>query len=205
MNLVFGQFRSPEPMTKKPIGLKLRETHSGYSLTEASQSAVRLERFLKGACVLILAGMGAHILLANLLLPTNTTRLNAVVLAGLFILVAATHLFAARGLRRSLKVNAEKNEFRCGTEDIHGRFVERGVYRFADVESIFMIREKRRNSTAKLHLRLKDRRDPVLVLSGSERILTLALQRLRDSVQFTQNRSAPRIRTTKRLIHMSFV
>lgn len=192
---------------KKPNasdGIGVRETNWGFAIQERASQNTLAETIVKLLGLLLVPGIGALVAFASELGATlgvaaQTGMFIAFVLVGL-----AIYTYASRGLQRTLQVDTAHAEFRLGTVNGNGSFTRRQTYRFADIESIFLMRESGGSTSAKLHLRLKSSTAPIYVLSGPERALAPILERVTESVRGKKGNRRARTKTTGRFVHVTF-
>lgn len=204
MNARHGEYWKRIEPPGHSSGLKTRDTHWGFAISEESDSAGLSEMLAKGLSILV-APLGC---LFAFLPGMASPMTSLAVQAGLALAFAAVGFglfaYAGRGFRTELQVDTARGQFRLGTVNSANRFSLRKTYAAADVESVFLARAKDQRNTAQLHLRLKGSSQKVFVLKASERALVPALERIVEAVRRRSGARGTRTRTTGRFIHVSF-
>ena len=178
--------------------LRMRETHTGISITEDSggwtDRAELMEIVFKLVGVLLLPAGGIVMFLPNMLAGHTSLIVPVSMLSAFVFLGVSIHRWANKGFKPKLHVNPTRREVVIGTQNMEGQFHKRRAFSADAIESFFIARSKDRKTPAKLKMRLATGGQSLAVLEGPEKSLIPILERISQLMQPPAKRNQ-RIRT----------
>lgn len=192
MNALSADFVGTTSVRKASKGLSVRDTHWGFVArqiggagskgVEFGFKVVALTMVPTGAAMFFVLekGPGSSASFADFGIPTAT-----------IVIGLALFLFANRGFRNEVQVDALNREIRVGVANAQGNFTCRCVYAARDIHSAFLVRSKAAARPSSLNLRLRGRMRPVCLLEGKESTLQPIFERTTEAL------TAPKTRKPK--------